>query len=95
MIPKLCFYLKYPLRLSRAMWMTLWWKYIPGVILKVKWPNGDPNDYYREWMEKHVGKQSWDWDWVLYPDDILSNTLTIKLRSGKEIHSTMIGLMWS
>jgi hypothetical protein len=68
----------------------LWWRFMPGVIINVKWPKGmiiagpgpedplwfdyggaayikfesaDPNDHYRPWMEKHVGKQGRDWNW--------------------------------
>lgn len=55
----------------------LWWKYMPGTVISVKWPTGwteadhlgnqtqssDPNDHYRPWLEQNVGRQGWDWDW--------------------------------
>lgn len=57
--------------------------------------SADPNDHYRPWMEKHVGRQGWDWDWCLKDNDIADNHLTIKIRQGKVQYLTHIGLMWS
>lgn len=73
---------------------ALWWK-LPGTVIKVKYPNGDPNDYYRGWIEKNIGKQGFDWNWAFVGNDIVENTLTIKLRMGKGYHATMMRLMWS
>lgn len=49
--------------------------------------SGDPNDHYRPWLEQHVGRQGWDWDWRLtyigssnYSPE---NTLEIKFRKAK------------
>lgn len=25
--------------------------------------SADPNDHYRPWLEKNIGRQGWDWDW--------------------------------
>ena len=62
----------------------------------VYFANGsDPNDHYRPWLESNVGKQGWDWDWVLSDDDISKNLLTIKFRRGKEKWATMASLRWS
>ena len=51
----------------RNVWDILWWKYMPGVIVEVRWPRGwwpldesgnnsvntsDPNDAYRWYLEK-------------------------------------------
>jgi hypothetical protein len=30
---------------------------------KVEFMSSDPNDHFRPWLEKNVGKQGWDWDW--------------------------------
>jgi len=98
----------------------IFWKYVPGVKVTVKWPRGlltvdddhpswdwtygakyqtfstaDPNDWYRPWMEKHVGKQGWAWDWKLEADNASEDRLTIKLRKDKSHHSSYITLMWS
>lgn len=56
---------------------NLWWRFMPGAIVTVKWPVGwteldnlgnqtssaDPNDHFRPWLEQNVGRQGWDWDW--------------------------------
>lgn len=98
----------------------LWWRLMPGVIIKVRWPVGevviteddprwdwtigpskylvesaDPNDHYRHWMEKNVGKQGWDWDWTMMHNDIAENKLTIKFRNGKKAQATIAALRWS
>jgi hypothetical protein len=72
---------------------TLWWKYMSGPTITIKWPTGwtepdhlgnsvlssDPNDHYREILEANVGKQKWDWDWKVGSVDV--NTLDIKFRN--------------
>lgn len=30
---------------------------------KVSAESSDPNDHYRPWLEKNIGKQGWDWEW--------------------------------
>jgi len=88
---------------------SIWWRFVPGVEVKVKWPVGwtrpddhgvstnsaDPNDHYRPWMEKHVGRQNIDWQWDLRDNDCADNTLTIKIRTGKKDQASIIALMWS
>lgn len=56
--------------------------------------SADPNDHYRPWMEKHVGRQGWDWNWALMEDDINTNRLTIKFRKGKEKYATIVAMKW-
>lgn len=98
---------------------NLWWKYIPGTIVEVRWPVGwvvlhddgnggqvstesaDPNDHYRPWLEKNVGKQGWDWDWRIggiAADNGFGttghDTLLIKFRRNKEDHATVAKLKW-
>lgn len=65
----------------RGLVKNLWWKYMPGIVVTVKWPRGwtepdklgvqtestDPNDHYRPWLEATVGRQGWDWDWKIGP----------------------------
>ena len=98
----------------------LWWRFIPGVVINVKWPKGqvkvgpshregwsgvgeqfeyidsaDPNDHYRPWMECHVGRQGWDWDWSMTGNDVAANQLTVKFRKGKEHYATLAMLRWT
>jgi hypothetical protein len=96
---------------------ALWWRFMPGTIIEVKWPNGwvvldeqpdgscvsadssDPNDHYRPWLEKNVGKQGWDWDWrvghVTLYDDHQSDTLLIKIRHKYRNTAIIAKLKWS
>ena len=103
---------------------NIWWKFMPGVKIKVKWPCGevvagpgpsdsrwhdwggaayikfhsaDPNDHYRPWLEKNVGKQGWDWNWKIVDkdNDMSTDKLTIKFRRGKEQYASIVGVMWS
>jgi hypothetical protein len=97
----------------------LWWRFVPGVVINVKWPVGevvvgpssrnwsgmgpmyeeifstDPNDHYRPWMEKHVGKQGWDWDWGMADRDATENRLTIKIRRKHQDYAILAKLQWS
>ena len=98
----------------------LWWRFVPGVIINVKWPKGplvvdhndprwvdlggavwvsidsaDPNDHYRPWMEKHVGKQGWDWNWGMANNDATENRLTIKIRQKHAKYATIAAMRWS
>ena len=90
----------------------LWWYFMPGVVINVKWPTGyvvlnempdgstvstfsaDPNDHYRPWLEKNVGKQGWDWNWGMGNEDATKNRLTIKFRKSKEHYATVAGIQW-
>ncbi len=54
----------------------------------------DPNDHYRPYLEKNVGKQGWDWDWCIGSNGI-PGTLKIKFRRGKESWASIIMIMWT
>jgi len=98
----------------------LWWRFMPGVVINVAWPNGlvkvgpghrdgwsgygpefeyvdsaDPNDHYRPWMEQHVGRQGWDWNWGMANNDASDNRLTIKIRQKQHEYAIIAKLMWS
>ena len=100
----------------------LWWRFVPGVVVNVKWPSGkivagpgpddpfwcdlgganyvtfdsaDPNDHYRPWMEKHIGKQGWDWNWGMCDNDVTENRLTIKIRQKYAKYATIAAIRWS
>ena len=99
----------------------LWWRFMPGVVVNVKWPAGtivvdhnhplwqdmggavwvdlgfsaDPNDHYRPWMEQHVGRQGWDWNWGMADRDATDNRLTIKIRQKYAKYATIAAIQWS
>ena len=94
-------------------WQQLWWRFVPGVVVNVKWPKGwvvlheapdgscvstesaDPNDHYRPWMEQHVGRQGWDWNWGMADRDATDNRLTIKIRQKYAKYATIAAIRWS
>jgi hypothetical protein len=91
----------------------LWWRFVPGVVINVRWPKGwvvlhedpdgskvsadsaDPNDHYRPWMEQHVGRQGWDWNWGMADRDATDNRLTIKIRRKHAKYATIAAMRWS
>jgi hypothetical protein len=99
----------------------LWWRFMPGTVINVRWPAGnivvndedprwqdmggavwvdlgfsaDPNDHYRYWLEKNVGKQGWDWNWGMADTDAIENRLTIKIRQSKAKYATIAKVLWS
>jgi len=99
----------------------LWWRFMPGVVINVRWPGGmivagpgpedpkwhdwggaayityesaDPNDHYRPWMEQHVGRQGWDWNWGMADRDATDNRLTIKIRKKHAKYATVAAIKW-
>jgi hypothetical protein len=91
----------------------LWWRFMSGVVINVKWPRGwvvlyddgaggqtaiesaDPKDHYRPWLEEHVGRQGWDWNWGMTKNDVEANRLTIKIRQQRSEYATIAAMMWS
>jgi len=57
--------------------------------------SADPNDHYRPWMEKNIGKQGWDWNWGLANNDAAENRLTIKIRRKYQDYAIIAKLQWS
>jgi len=57
--------------------------------------SADPNDHYRPWMEKHIGKQGWDWNWALAAPAATENRLTIKIRQKYAEYATIAAIQWS
>jgi len=104
-------------------WQQLWWRFMPGAVLNVRWPSGnivvdhkdapgcvplfggavwadlgfsaDPNDHYRPYLEKNVGRQGWDWQWGLADQDAIDYRLTIKIRRKHAHHATILAMRWS
>lgn len=56
--------------------------------------SADPNDHYRPFLEKNVGKQGWDWQWGLRDNNAAENRLTIKVRTKHAKWATMAALQW-
>ena len=57
--------------------------------------SADPNDHYRPWMEQHVGRQGWDWNWGMANRDASDNRLTIKIRQKYAKYATIAAIQWS
>ena len=71
------------------------WCDIGGAVWVDLGPSADPNDHYRPWMEEHVGRQKWDWDWGMADRDATDNRLTIKIRQKHHECAIIAKLMWS
>lgn len=65
--------------------------------------SADPNDHFRPWLERNVGRQGWDWDWRISPKHTMyipsapqeiNDSLEIKFRKGKEIYASIAKLQW-
>ena len=56
--------------------------------------SADPNDHYRPWLEKNVGRQHRDWVWGLRDNNAAENRLTIKFRKSKAKWATAAFLLW-
>jgi len=81
-----------------------WHKYRFCYNVPVIWPKGptrpdhlgnqsfstDPNEHWRPWMELHVGRQGWDWDWELING---GTALNIKFHSKKM--ALLFALVWA
>ena len=65
--------------------------------------SADPNDHYRPWLERNVGRQGWDWNWRLGPMAATNDTgtvigfdsLFIKFRRGRDRYATMAAMRWA
>ena len=66
-----------------------------GGAVWVEFDSADPNDFYRPWMEQHVGRQKWDWDWGFVGNDASDNCLTIKVRQKHAKYATIMSMMWA
>lgn len=91
-------WVRHRVKVTYGLLNTLWWRLMPGVRFKVAWPStsisSDPNDVYRQWLERNVGRQGWDWDWMLVDNDVADNLLTIKFRRGRHRYMAAALLKW-
>lgn len=85
--------------IEMSLFESLWWRFMPGVTITVRWPRGvessDPNHYYRPWLEQHVGRQGWDWDWRLFGNNVAEDCLTIKVRRPHAKYATIASIRWA
>jgi len=56
--------------------------------------SADPNDHYRPWLERNVGRQGWDWNWGMADNNVAEDRLTIKIRRKYAKYSTTMMLLW-
>lgn len=61
----------------------------------ITYESADPNDHYRPWLEEHVGRQGWDWNWGMADRDATDNRLTIKIRQKYAKYATIAALRWA
>lgn len=64
----------------------------------IQFESADPNDHFRPWLEKNVGRQGWDWEWRIGKVAAQTNvqdTLVIKFRRGREKYATIAALRWA
>ena len=56
------------------------------------WHNGwgDPNDYYRKWLEDNVGKQGSEWQWDIWHN----NADIVRIEFSKEEDAILFELRW-
>jgi hypothetical protein len=82
-------------------WLTL---HDDGDGGKTETVTDDPNYHYRSYLEKNVGKQGWDWDWMIDPKHSMyimnvprevNDQLKIKFRRGKESWASIIMILWT
>ena len=79
-------------------WDKLWWKFMPGEIINVRWPEeqpADPNYHYRPYLEQHVGRQGRDWNWGMCNTDATNNRITIKIRRQHASHALILAMRWA
>ena len=57
--------------------------------------SADPNDHYRPFMEKWIGRQGPDWQWYLANNDAAENRLTIRMRRKFAVYASHIAIMWN
>ena len=70
------------------------WDWVMSASLQ-SFESADPNDHYRPFLEKNVGKQGWDWNWGVRDNNSAENKLTIKVRKKHGKWATMMTLIWN
>jgi hypothetical protein len=93
-------------KISNRSYLSFWLRIFPTKTDTVRWPNqwpghlrpdevdilpNDPNDIYRPWLEKNVGKQHIAWDWEISGKD--GDLLEVKFRKGKYKWATLFLLL--
>lgn len=87
------------------LWSWIWWKWIPGQNIRIAWPANKPFapwETYGPWLEKHVGRQHWHWDWKFYGhmeggrygSREVYDEVEIRIRRDRQHLATYILLLW-
>ena len=71
------------------------WEDMGGAVWANLGFSADPNDHYRPWIEKHIGRQRWHWNWRMEDNDAAENRLTLKVCKSKAKYATLAGIQWS
>lgn len=60
--------------------------------------SADPNDHFRPWLEKNVGRQGWDWNWrhhiVATDNEIIDDQVIIKFRKKHQDAALIAKMRW-
>ncbi len=70
------------------------WADLGGAVW-VQIDSADPNDHYRPYLEQHVGRQGWDWNWRMVNNDVADNRITIKIKQKHARYATLLAMRWS
>ena len=73
------------------------WVDLGGAVWVDLGTSADPNDHYRWWLEKNVGRQGWDWNWRIgrvSAETNVRDSLVIKFRRGREKWASLAALQW-
>ena len=98
------FYFHIDWLLPRFWWQRFWWNSISGTTITLPWGGTGssvlPPDEWKDWLNKHVGRKGWDWDWRLSynpnnPMELRFGLIDIKFRKGKDEFAALVLLKWS
>ena len=57
--------------------------------------SADPNDHYRPFLEEWIGRQRWDWQFLMKNNDARDNRITIRIRQKHAVFATHVAMMWN
>lgn len=96
---------------TRKWYFDLWWRWIPGGVIEVKWPRGwvlideqpDGSKTEAESADPNDHYRPWmeqnvgkqGWDWDWRIGSVENDTLLIKFRRAKEEWAAMAALRWA
>lgn len=73
----------------------IYWGFNFGETIIVEWPKKqDPNNEWRTWLEKNVGRQGFDWHWKVDYTKAKSSGFQIKIKFRKKVYASMFVLLF-